>query len=70
MLTNYFGKNLIKRNSIYLENLFRTPKMNIVIKKNFSGGHEAPENSEDNYHERKLDRISYNRKLTDLEREK
>jgi hypothetical protein len=55
-------------------------KINPIIKsltnrislKYFSGGHghEDLESKENNYHPRKYDRISYNKKLTNLEREK
>ena len=41
-----------------------------ICSKNFSGGHHHVENLEDNYHDRKLNRISYNRKLGEAEREK
>lgn len=41
-----------------------------ICSKSFSGGHHHAENLEDNYHDRKFNRISYNRKLGEAEREK
>ncbi len=48
------------------------PCFNLKSFKFFSGGHDHSHsgNVEDVYHERKFNRISYNKKLTESEREK
>jgi hypothetical protein len=62
---NYFQKQVLKTKKILNLNF----SYNTSAKK-FSGGHGHEENQENNYHPRKYDRISYNKKLTNLEREK
>ena len=64
------AKRMLAKNILSFKGINQRASMLNICNKKFSSGHGHAENTEDNYHDRKFDRISYNRKLGPAEREK
>ena len=64
------AKKMLVKNILSLKGINQRASMLNICNKKFSSGHGHAENTEDNYHDRKFNRISYNRKLGPAERDK